>query len=211
MQKTNQILYAYWNELRGTRMAPRRFEIEPSGMAGILAETFILERASSHRAPFRLAGTRICESFGRELRGVDFLDLWGDADRAELEHDLATAADRGAVIVVIFEAKAAAGARVRFEALLLPLFHTRQQVTRFLGAITAIDPPHWLGQEKLNVGAVIERQTIWPDGRPHTLVERLDRQSPFLPAAQAARLVRAERRQFRVYDGGRLDGDSSKR
>lgn len=209
MQKTSQILYAYWNEVRGTRMAPRRFEIEPSGMSEVLAETFILERASSRSAPFRLAGTRICDQLGRELRGTDFLDLWADADRTELEHDIATSADRGAVIVVTFEARGTGDRRARFEVLLLPLFHTRQHVTRFLGAITAVDPPHWLGHERLTIGAVIERRIVWPDGRPHSVIERVDRQSPFLPSVQASRVVRAERRQFRVYDGGRSGPDGN--
>ena len=43
-QRTNQILFAYWNDVRGERLAPRRFEIEPARIATILPETFILER-----------------------------------------------------------------------------------------------------------------------------------------------------------------------
>jgi hypothetical protein len=111
-------------------------------------------------------------------------------------------ADRGAVAAYMFEAARRDGERIRFETLLLPLMHTRQIVTRYIGSISAIDPPYWLGTEPVAPGPIIKRDIIWPDGRPHPVVARLNRQSPFLPAMQGARIVRQERRQFRVFEGG---------
>ena len=81
-QRTSHILFNYWNDVRGDRLAPRRFDIEPSRISKILAETFILERVDSHTYVFRLAGTKICEQFGIEFRGRNFLDFAGDSDRA---------------------------------------------------------------------------------------------------------------------------------
>src|ERR1700728_823423 len=74
-------LYAYWQELRGRRPAPTRAEIEPGAIRRILSEAFILalDRASGY--PFRLAGTRVCALFGRELKGETFLDLWDEPGR----------------------------------------------------------------------------------------------------------------------------------
>ena len=74
--KTSQILFNYWNDVRQNRLAPKRFEIEPSRIAPILSETFILERLDWDSYRFRLAGTRICDEFGVEFRGTDFLDGW---------------------------------------------------------------------------------------------------------------------------------------
>ena len=54
--RTNQTLYAYWNELRAGRIAPRRLEVEPSRINSVLAETFMLERASPSTYRYRLAG-----------------------------------------------------------------------------------------------------------------------------------------------------------
>ena len=84
-QRTLQTLYGYWNEARAGRLAPLRLEIEPSRIAGILAETFMLERMDAATYQYRLAGTRLCELFGSELRGMNFLDNWSEADRAVLE------------------------------------------------------------------------------------------------------------------------------
>ncbi len=80
-ERTSQHLFAYWNTVRGDRVAPRRFEIEPSRIAGVLPETFILEREARGDYRFRLAGTRICEQFGREFRGANLLDLFAADDR----------------------------------------------------------------------------------------------------------------------------------
>ena len=48
-----QALYGYWNEIRAGRLAPKRFEIEPSLIAGILPDTFILERVDNDTSRFR--------------------------------------------------------------------------------------------------------------------------------------------------------------
>ena len=62
-------LFQYWNRLRGNRPAPRRTEIEPADIKANLADTFILEQDTRGRPMFRLAGTRLCATFGRELKG----------------------------------------------------------------------------------------------------------------------------------------------
>ena len=43
-QPTSSQLYAYWDHVRNGRVAPRRFEIEPSMIAAVLPETFIVDR-----------------------------------------------------------------------------------------------------------------------------------------------------------------------
>jgi hypothetical protein len=205
-QKTSQILFSYWNEVRGTRLAPRRFDIEPSRISSILPETFILEEADGFR--FRLAGTRICEQFGVELRGEDFLFLWEDDDRALVAAHLAEISARGGVGVLTLEARgvghAPAGASpAAFEIVLLPLMHTQNRIDRFLGALSVLDAPLWLGTMALAPAILLSREVIWPEGRPHVIAERMQSERPVLqPEFEGARVVRIARRQFRVLDGG---------
>jgi hypothetical protein len=240
-QRTSQILFAYWNEVRAGRIAPRRFEIEPSRIGSILSETFILERvhtidragsASDVRSVYRyrLAGTKLCEQFGDDFRGRDFLDDWDVDDRAALEQTLTGMSDRGGVGIVTFEASSqlrpgptkagstSAGKpgvgnpgasrphgtpkRLTFEAVLLPLIHTSDSLDRFLGCMSPIAEPAWLGSERLVEKSLLRCELIWPDGRPFPVVEKSRQQTPFLAEIRNARLVRSERRQFRVYDGG---------
>jgi hypothetical protein len=205
-QKTSQTLYAYWNALRGDRLAPRRFEIEPARIASILPETFILEQTGDIDRPFgasymfRLAGTRICEQFGVEFRGANFLDLWDELERADLEANLAEIASLGGGGVLTFGAMNASGRGATFEALILPLMHTKPTADRFLGAISCVDLPIWLGSERLVSQHVLNWDTIWPGGRTPARLEQ--HQAPFAAELSGGRIVRSDRRQFRVLDGG---------
>lgn len=200
--RSSQILYRYWNEVRGHRLAPTRLEIEPARITDILSETFILEAAEIGGYVFRLAGTRICEQVGSELRGRDFLDLAGPEHAGVLDEALATVTTQAAVASCCIEMTAADGRGVQFEVLVLPLVHARQTISRYLGAMTAIDAPAWLGTEPLTPRRLVDHTLHWPDGRPHAVVERAGHQAPFLPAMAGARVVRHDRRQFRVVEGG---------
>lgn len=210
-QRTNQILYAYWNEVRGARMAPHRFEIEPARIVSILPETFILERVDCTTYRFRLAGTRICEQFGVEFRGTNFLDLWINETRHTLERQLTAITEHGIVGVFNFEASAADRRSIQVEAVMLPLIHNGPSVDRLLGAMSAIETPSWLGSERLHARRLMRHELMWPDGRPHSRIETTHSQAPQAPDTQApfrphlpagARFVKVDRRQFRVYDGG---------
>lgn len=206
-QKTSQILFAYWNGVRGERMAPRRFEIEPARIASILPETFILERMDADTFAYRLAGTKLCEQYGTEFRGTNFLDGWSEEDRKAILQHLAMDCQRGAVLVMTLEAGGLdrTGAQVMFELTLMPLIHASTTVSRYLGSMTAITAPEWLGHEKLVTRRMISREVVWPDGRPHEAQERFRNQAPLMASLAGARLVKSERRTFRVLDGGRVD------
>lgn len=201
--RTTQILYAYWNEVRRGRLAPRRFDIEPARIAGILAETMILERMDDGAIRFRLAGTRIAEQFATEFRGHDFLALWSQDDRRTLAELFQRLTEQGGAGVLTLEALSCEGRRVSFEAVLLPLIHTREVVDRFLGALTCIQAPGWLGSEPLVTLRLVNSEVIWPDGRPHALASRMSQPPVLTPHLAHGRLVRFDRRQFRVLDGGR--------
>jgi hypothetical protein len=203
-QRTLNTLYTYWNELRAGRLAPRRLEVEPSRIAAILAETFMLERVDAFTYQYRLAGTRLCELFGAELRGTDFLACWPDADKVVLAHQLGTACEQGAVIRLTLEAGLELRHRMQFEALLLPLLHVGNSVGRIIGAMSLTSAPPMLGAERPRTRHLVRHEVIWPDGRPHPLLERGGGTAPFQAVRPAAATPgKSERPKLRVLDGGR--------
>lgn len=203
---TSARLFAYWNDIRGARMAPHRFEVEPARISDILAQTFILEHDEENNFCFRIAGTQICEQFGREFRGHNILNMWLDDDRVNFERVLRGAAHEGAVGVVDLDARTSDGRSVHLEMVLLPLVHSGNTITRLLGCISPQEAaPVWLGTNAL-VGQRIKRICmIWPDGKPHAIVQKSDRQLPFSQQPRHKRVVSIDRRNFRVFDGGRSD------
>ncbi|MCB1485316.1 MAG: PAS domain-containing protein [Hyphomicrobiaceae bacterium] len=198
-------LYGYWNAMRGDRLAPKRFEIEPSQLAKILPDTFIMERINPETVRFRLAGTRICEAFATEFRGINVFDLFNLEDKITMQREFSVIARQGAVGVMEIAGSTDSGRTTGFEIVVTPLMHTRDVIDRYLGSITPIDPPEWLGSEPITSRRLIANKLIWPDGRPHAVIDAMARQSPFMPHMRNARLVRVDRRQFRVYDGGLSD------
>lgn len=204
-QKTLQILYAYWDGLRAGRVAPERLEIDPSRIGSILPEIFLLERVDTANYCYRLAGTRLCEIFGAELRGTNMLDGWSAADRAVLARDLKLTCEQGAATLLTVEASAGSSRRVQLEAILLPLTHTNNMGGRVIGAMSAIASPHWLGHDRLRDKRLVHHELVWPDGRPHSNVEPAGQLAPFLPANHRAAAAKGDRPAFRVLDGGRKE------
>jgi hypothetical protein len=202
--KTSQSLYAYWNTLRGSRVAPRRFEIEPASLGEALPDTFILERQDQTTFPYRLAGTRLCERFRTEFRGRNFLAGWSAADSLILRDRLNTISMHGGVSLLVAQANSAGGKTLQVEILILPLIHGPDVADRFLGVVSALELPDWLTFDPLCNMRILAEETIWPDGRPSAAeaVTIDDRQTPFLPQVRHARIVRSKRRQFRVFEGG---------
>lgn len=202
-QKTTQTLYAYWNDLRAGRTAPRRLEIEPSRIGSILPETFMLERTDPSSYHYRLAGTRLCEIFGTELRGTNLLEGWTASDRATIAGNLISTCEQGAATLLTIEAGSDTVRRVQLEVIMLPLMHANNTMERVIGAMSVLTSPHWLGYEHLTVKRLIDHDLVWPDGRPRSIIDRTGREAPFRPAPPAVRMVKSDRRLFRVFDGGR--------
>lgn len=144
---------------------------------------------------FRLAGTKICEQFGRELRGVDLLSLWEASDRDALASLLRNIFSDAAVGYARFRSHTGSNRRADFEFLLLPLIHAGDTINRVLGAITAIDPPFWLGSEPLMRQEIIELNLHWPDGVPAFM------------AKEGAEVISLAQRRFRLPPGGLGDRD----
>jgi hypothetical protein len=142
---TSRLLHTYWDGLRRERAAPDRSEIEPGAIRNLLADSLILEvDVPASDAAIRLAGTRVCALFGRELRANPFADLWGapDADPWRL---VETVAVDTLGMVAGLTGTTARNETIDLELILLPLRHRGQTQTRILGALSPHCVPHWLG------------------------------------------------------------------
>jgi len=205
---TSQFLFGYWNEIRDGRLAPKRFEIEPGRMGSVLPDTFVLERTDNNEFVFRLAGTRIGERFKAELRHVGFHEIWTPDDRLKAEVVLEDVSARGGVGRLECIIHDDHGNSAQVEYIILPLIHTRNSIDRMVGAMSILSDGEatWLGNTPITTQEVIAHEVIWPEGRPHQMAEQLKDEQPSLsPHVRTARIVRVDRRQFRVYEGGRKD------
>lgn len=202
-------LFQYWDRLRDGRPAPKRTEIEPADIKTLLADTFILEKDARGEAVFRLAGTRLCATFGRELKGFAFASLWMQKDQrviARLAHGAFLAKS---VVVISFEGISRNGRVNPFELLLLPLDGGIDN-PRSLGAVTPAERPFWLGADPVVECRIASIRVVDPDREPMFLKNRpevpVPSLAPTLDGEEPAPVRPGRGRRIRhlvVLEGGR--------
>jgi hypothetical protein len=189
-------LFAYWNEQRDGRPAPDRAEIEPGAIRHLLGDTFILAPEAADQYTFRLAGTRVCALFCRELRRQDFHTLWREGERLAIRELLAAVTDEkvGVVASVTGRTSERSPLAVKLELLLLPLGDWRAHEPRVLGLLAPMAVPYWIGVKPVRA---LELGSIRHVGSALDLAD-----GPQLaPATLAGRPYHG----LVVYDGGRVD------
>jgi hypothetical protein len=183
-------VFDYWNELRGERVAPQRGEIEPGAIRRFLGDTFILAHDPPGGHRFRLAGTRVCALFCRELKGESFVDLWAKAERAAMREHIAAVAGESVGLVAGARGTNSEGEPIDLELLLLPLVHRDRSQARLLGVLAPLSLPYWLGTSALADLSCGALRHLGPD---------METAPRLVPAADGVRL----RHGLVIYDGGR--------
>jgi hypothetical protein len=200
-------LFQYWNRLRDGRPAPKRSEVEPADIKSLLADTFILERDTRGQAVFRLAGTRLCACYGRELKGFSFPSLWREKDQRLVSRLIHGVFEQKSVVLISYEGFSRNGRSNKFELLALPLDGGVEN-PRCLGVISAVEKPFWLGADPITDALIDSIRVIDPDkellnNRPAIDVPSLVPDELGAPETISA-LGRARRiRHLVVFDGGR--------
>lgn len=125
-------LRTYWERLRAGRVAPYRAEIDPRQFEGALENMFIIERLSAENMRIRLAGMKICEMMGMEVRGMQPGFLVGDGDRLRFERLLGVVMSEPAVVELTLISEGRTG-RWRGSMLLMPLRSDFGEINRVIG------------------------------------------------------------------------------
>lgn len=185
-------LFAYWDTRRNDRLAPERADIEPGDIRRALGDTFIID-CDRPGYPFRLAGTKVCALFGRELKGESFTTLWAPQSLKPFADLLATVIVETAGAVASVTGETGDHETMDLEMLLLPLAGQGATV-RLIGSLSPMVIPYWLGVRPL--------QSLTLGGLRHV--------GPAVDSIAAPRLVAGPantqiRHGLVVYDGGRQD------
>jgi hypothetical protein len=189
---TTRMIFSYWDALRGERSAPERGEIEPGEIRHVLADTCILAVPPDRAVTIRLAGTRICAFFGRELKGEPFAGLWHGESATDVRRMVDTVMEEAAGYVAGLSAVTDEGAFADLEMILLPLRHRGKTHARILGALSPATAPPWIGFYPVRHLTVSSLRVLGPLGQALRPV-------PDNPDGSACE----RRRRFVVYTGGR--------
>jgi len=144
-----QKLLSYWRRLRGERSLPRKDEIDPRAIKDHLAFSFLVQRDGEDRFIFRLAGTGLCELFGQELKGHNFLHYWADEARSAARTAFIRVANLNVPTVAVCVAETADLRAMRGEMILVPFEGERGEGTLMLGHFQPLEPLARLNGKKL--------------------------------------------------------------
>jgi hypothetical protein len=187
---TTQEIFTYWNTLREARPAPSRSQINPVAIPKVLPDIFLLDADKSGEHIFRLAGTRLCGLFGRELRGASFNALWNTFGEHKIGDLLKSVVEEHAAVVASAEGFSSQEHLCKLELILLPLRGTSQDGTRVVGCLSPSAVPMWFSVHTMVSMRLGNVRLCWPSGRRET--------SPAPPALVPARKIG----RFMVYEGG---------
>jgi len=206
---STRALFNYWNKQRGARPAPERVDIDPIGLRRELGDVFMLAADFTDHLRFRLAGTRVCALFAREIKGESFAALWDEANSKAVDDLVAVVTNERIGAVAGLTGRTADGAEIDLEMILPPLAHSGHARIRAIGVLAPLVPPYWLGEKalaRLRLGAL---RHVGPDserleGRGFTLApsqqpDLMREPQEILPAPGGGRV----RHGFLVYSGGR--------
>ncbi|OUS36040.1 diguanylate cyclase [Rhodobacterales bacterium 56_14_T64] len=133
---------AYWTALRQGEDVPHRSQIDPRGLENILSQTFVLERIAPGIARFRLAGQKLNEMAGMEVRGMPLTAFFTPAARKQVSAALEHMFDTPSIVELTLSSVAtrnhpAQEARI----LMLPLRSDLGDVSRALGVFVSEGNP----------------------------------------------------------------------
>ena len=187
-----RVFLAYWEGLRRGQLVPYRSQVDPRYMHCDIGNLFILEGLADGSHRFRVAGSRIIDMFGMELRGLSVRTIMEGASRETL----------GALIAETLETPAIGYARLcpsagdggLWEMLLLPLRSDDGSIDRVIGFMFQLAGGRSIDR-LMPLRLSLERRSAEPITRPEAGTGFADQRSPFAgpsPADGAARLTAVE-------------------
>jgi hypothetical protein len=187
---STRLIFDHWNRQRGARSAPTRSEIEPAAIRHALGDTFMLAADFIDGIRFRLAGTRVCALFGREIKGERFNALWKQAARRLRILAMQPSMRRLVPSPVLLDGPKRVQ-KPNWNCCCCRSARDGRARVRALGSLAPLAQPYWLGEEPI---VELELQTLRHVGATQSEVP--------VPQFRSGAGLRM-RHGFLVYSGGR--------
>ena len=123
---------------------PERSEVQPTDCRELLGDMFILD-VDNDAAFYRLAGTRLCALYGREMKNDNFIDDFAEGDVRSAGNWISNLAMDEYLALICCDAVSAQGDVVAIETIVAPLNHGGEHSRRALGLTVPLERPYWLG------------------------------------------------------------------
>lgn len=174
---TQEVL-AYWECLRHGRLVPKRSEIDPRALRRPLNYTFILEARTVDNIRFRLAGSKLCDYMGLEMRGMPAYAMFEMDARNRFNQMLQSALAHPEILDLQLTPTA--------HMLLLPMADDDGAISRVLGCVN-LDAHHPNSPARFSIRSATRTRIIAAKSiAPKLMVELAEDQKAFTPDRKKA-------------------------
>ncbi len=161
--RNSHLLVGYWSRLRKGREVPDQTDIDPRAIKRMLSYIFILDASDSARPMYRLAGTSLCDRFGIELKGTNFLSHWDAQSRTALSALLRQSFNTKQPICLSSIAATSDHGMVELETVLAPVSFGPGQPHRFIGIVQVLSDPTPLSGKPIAFERLVGSQLVRED------------------------------------------------
>ena len=187
-----QALLDYWLEKRGPRRCPDKSDIDPTEIGGLLPDVILLDAAPEGGTfRYRLAGSRVTQMVGREMRGLTQRELHGNPTDPASQRGIARIEAEFAWVARDFKGafrtvRLAVPGRDHIELarLILPLTEARGTAQHMIMAMIGIGTSPLSARVKGSVNFGVDLERLVPIDMPPE-VEALSTLNFVLPIARA--------------------------
>jgi hypothetical protein len=134
--------FSYWDGKRGEARAPDRSDIDPFALRERLGDIFVLSYDNAGSYPFRVAGTRVCALFGRDVKDESFPALFSRQHRRDIAEIISAVAEDMLPAVAGITATSSLGIATHLELLLLPFNNRAHAPISLTGVLAPFETGH---------------------------------------------------------------------
>jgi hypothetical protein len=195
----SRTLFAHWETLRAERAYPTREEFTFAPVKELMPDMILIEKdylRGSYR--FRLAGSRVCELFGRNMTSADALAGWDSFESNVLSTHFELALRDFQPVLVRMRLMTDTGITVAAELLAMPIQVRESNRVQLIGGLFSFREAKLIGHGCIRSRELVSARTIWTEHGSATRrpVVPMSTVRPALPTGRQPSL--------RVVHGGRI-------
>lgn len=175
-----RLLFRYWETVRSEKAAPRRQDLDLRQIKSLLPNLVIIEkRLDTGAYKWRLAGTDVCQLFGREITATDALFLGDDFEKSTVKRMYDSVRTRLQPCLLRYRLITEHQSVIGVEQLGLPLLNATESQAFVFGGIFPFHEPARQGHKSITGFELTSARTIWTEHLPgDKLLEKLNNSTP---------------------------------
>lgn len=189
----SRTLFRHWEMCRAENACPTREDFTFGPIQNVMPDMVVIERDYLRNSfKFRLAGSRVCNLYVRNLTGANVLSGWDNFESDVISRHLMTVINQKQPAVLRMRLTTDHQQVVAVELLALPVLAGPNQRVQIIGGIFPFRESHTLGHSQIASQELVSGRVIW--------TEHGDGGNADLSGISGAR---QPQRPFRVIDGGK--------